>query len=177
MGWGASRAGPPPPRSSPHTRTYFRGRRLPGAHTQPLSHPASSVGSAGVRLSRRRVVRTARPLCARPLARPAGRPSSLTCPPAGPGGPGTASTAAPPDSRSRPQPEPEADGVMRHLPYFCRGQVVRGFGRGSKQLGIPTGERRRARSPPTRPWLGHLGAELGRQPGELQAGSWDYGQR
>ncbi|XP_043421293.1 riboflavin kinase isoform X1 [Prionailurus bengalensis] len=27
---------------------------------------------------------------------------------------------------------------MRHLPYFCRGQVVRGFGRGSKQLGIPT---------------------------------------
>lgn len=138
VGWGASRAGPPPPRSSPHTRTYFRGRRLPGAHTQPLSHPASSVGSAGVRLSRRRVVRTARPLCARPLARPAGRPSSLTCPPAGPGGPGTASTAAPPDSRSRPQPEPEADGVMRHLPYFCRGQVVRGFGRGSKQLGIPT---------------------------------------
>ncbi|XP_070351653.1 riboflavin kinase isoform X3 [Equus asinus] len=27
---------------------------------------------------------------------------------------------------------------MRHLPYFCRGEVVRGFGRGSKQLGIPT---------------------------------------
>ncbi|XP_014650174.1 PREDICTED: riboflavin kinase [Ceratotherium simum simum] len=27
---------------------------------------------------------------------------------------------------------------MRQLPYFCRGQVVRGFGRGSKQLGIPT---------------------------------------
>uniref|UniRef100_A0A8C0ZL70 Riboflavin kinase n=1 Tax=Castor canadensis TaxID=51338 RepID=A0A8C0ZL70_CASCN len=27
---------------------------------------------------------------------------------------------------------------MRSLPYFCRGQVVRGFGRGSKQLGIPT---------------------------------------
>ncbi|KAM9642605.1 riboflavin kinase [Trichechus inunguis] len=27
---------------------------------------------------------------------------------------------------------------MRHLPYFCRGLVVRGFGRGSKQLGIPT---------------------------------------
>ncbi|KAF6126901.1 riboflavin kinase [Phyllostomus discolor] len=27
---------------------------------------------------------------------------------------------------------------MKHLPYFCRGQVVRGFGRGSKQLGIPT---------------------------------------
>uniref|UniRef100_A0A2K5C090 Riboflavin kinase n=1 Tax=Aotus nancymaae TaxID=37293 RepID=A0A2K5C090_AOTNA len=25
-----------------------------------------------------------------------------------------------------------------HLPYFCRGQVVHGFGRGSKQLGIPT---------------------------------------
>lgn len=27
---------------------------------------------------------------------------------------------------------------MRSLPYFCRGQVVRGFGRGSKDLGIPT---------------------------------------
>ncbi|XP_072877619.1 riboflavin kinase isoform X4 [Chlorocebus sabaeus] len=33
---------------------------------------------------------------------------------------------------------PRADCIMRHLPYFCRGQVVRGFGRGSKQLGIPT---------------------------------------
>ncbi|XP_053415206.1 riboflavin kinase-like [Nycticebus coucang] len=32
---------------------------------------------------------------------------------------------------------PRAD-VMRHLPYFCQGQVARGFGRGSKQLGIPT---------------------------------------
>ncbi|XP_016409042.1 riboflavin kinase-like isoform X1 [Sinocyclocheilus rhinocerous] len=27
---------------------------------------------------------------------------------------------------------------MRSLPCFCRGQVVRGFGRGSKDLGIPT---------------------------------------
>nr|XP_008535885.1 PREDICTED: riboflavin kinase-like isoform X1 [Equus przewalskii] len=27
---------------------------------------------------------------------------------------------------------------MRHLPYFCRGEVVRGFGRGAKELGIPT---------------------------------------
>ncbi|KAF5891566.1 riboflavin kinase, partial [Clarias magur] len=27
---------------------------------------------------------------------------------------------------------------MRCLPYFCRGPVVRGFGRGSKELGIPT---------------------------------------
>ncbi|XP_060093461.1 riboflavin kinase [Heteronotia binoei] len=27
---------------------------------------------------------------------------------------------------------------MKHLPYFCRGEVVRGFGRGSKELGIPT---------------------------------------
>lgn len=25
------------------------------------------------------------------------------------------------------------------LPYFARGEVVKGFGRGSKQLGIPTG--------------------------------------
>ncbi|XP_054358928.1 riboflavin kinase [Pongo pygmaeus] len=33
---------------------------------------------------------------------------------------------------------PRAHCIMRHLPYFCRGQVVRGFGRGSKQLGIPT---------------------------------------
>uniref|UniRef100_A0A8C0HTG7 riboflavin kinase n=1 Tax=Balaenoptera musculus TaxID=9771 RepID=A0A8C0HTG7_BALMU len=35
-------------------------------------------------------------------------------------------------------PAPRADSVMRHLRYFCHGQVVRGFGRGSKQLGIPT---------------------------------------
>uniref|UniRef100_A0A8D0HC65 Riboflavin kinase n=1 Tax=Sphenodon punctatus TaxID=8508 RepID=A0A8D0HC65_SPHPU len=27
---------------------------------------------------------------------------------------------------------------MTHLPYFCRGEVVRGFGRGSKELGIRT---------------------------------------
>ncbi|MCI4381202.1 hypothetical protein PGIGA_G00248720 [Pangasianodon gigas] len=27
---------------------------------------------------------------------------------------------------------------MRSLPYFCRGPVIRGFGRGSKELGIPT---------------------------------------
>ncbi|XP_031464632.1 riboflavin kinase-like [Phasianus colchicus] len=27
---------------------------------------------------------------------------------------------------------------MRHLPYFCRGEVVKGFGRGSKELGVPT---------------------------------------
>ncbi|XP_053788413.1 riboflavin kinase [Vidua chalybeata] len=28
--------------------------------------------------------------------------------------------------------------AMRNLPYFCRGEVVKGFGRGSKELGIPT---------------------------------------
>lgn len=40
--------------------------------------------------------------------------------------------------------------AMRHLPYFCRGEVVKGFGRGSKELGIPTGERaRRAHLPGT----------------------------
>ncbi|KAG7476273.1 hypothetical protein MATL_G00081170 [Megalops atlanticus] len=27
---------------------------------------------------------------------------------------------------------------MKSLPFFCRGKVIRGFGRGSKQLGIPT---------------------------------------
>uniref|UniRef100_A0A8C5WQG1 Riboflavin kinase n=1 Tax=Laticauda laticaudata TaxID=8630 RepID=A0A8C5WQG1_LATLA len=27
---------------------------------------------------------------------------------------------------------------MKNLPYFCRGEVVRGFGRGSKELGIRT---------------------------------------
>ena len=78
-----------------HTRTYFRSRRLPGAQTQPLSRPVPPVGSAGVRLSRRRVVRTARPLGTLPLARPAGRPSSLTCLPAGPG------VRAPPPRRPR----------------------------------------------------------------------------
>ena len=26
------------------------------------------------------------------------------------------------------------------LPYFVTGEVVKGFGRGSKELGIPTGE-------------------------------------
>lgn len=31
--------------------------------------------------------------------------------------------------------------AMKNLPYFCRGEVVRGFGRGSKELGIRTGER------------------------------------
>uniref|UniRef100_A0A8C9FGU8 Riboflavin kinase n=1 Tax=Pavo cristatus TaxID=9049 RepID=A0A8C9FGU8_PAVCR len=28
--------------------------------------------------------------------------------------------------------------AMRHLPYFCRGEVVKGFGRGSRELGVPT---------------------------------------
>ncbi|XP_075684339.1 riboflavin kinase [Rhinoderma darwinii] len=30
------------------------------------------------------------------------------------------------------------DCVMSALPYYCSGEVVRGFGRGSKELGIPT---------------------------------------
>ena len=76
-------------------------------------------------------------LYARVLARLAGLRSSCLCPPAGPGGPGTASTAAPQDARTGPQPAPRADSVMRHLRYFCHSQVVWGFGRGSKQLGIP----------------------------------------
>ena len=32
------------------------------------------------------------------------------------------------------------EGKMKGLPYFCRGEVIRGFGRGSKELGIPTGK-------------------------------------
>lgn len=85
-------------------------------------------------------------------------------PPGWSGGPGTAWTAAPPDLQTGPQPAPEADGVMRHLPYFCRGEVVRGFGRGSKQLGIPTGERRRrgSREPGSR----------GRGTSAVAVGSW-----
>lgn len=29
--------------------------------------------------------------------------------------------------------------IFKSLPYFVSGEVVTGFGRGSKQLGIPTG--------------------------------------
>lgn len=57
--------------------------------------------------------------------------------PAGPG-PSAALTAAPSQARSEEQPASSEVSVMRSLPFFCRGQVVRGFGRGSKQLGIPT---------------------------------------
>lgn len=89
-------------------------------------------------------------------------------PPGWPGGPGTAWTAAPPDLLTGPQPVSGADGVMRHLPYFCRGQVVRGFGRGSKQLGIPTGE---PRSPgPLDP------GSRGRGMSAVGAGSWGAGR-
>lgn len=42
------------------------------------------------------------------------------------------------DLLTGPQPMRGGDGVMRHLPYFCRGQVVWGFGHSSKQLGTPT---------------------------------------
>ncbi|XP_020601506.1 riboflavin kinase-like isoform X2 [Orbicella faveolata] len=31
-----------------------------------------------------------------------------------------------------------SDVVTSFPPYFCRGEVVKGFGRGSKELGIPT---------------------------------------
>ena len=33
----------------------------------------------------------------------------------------------------------------QNLPYFAQGRVVKGFGRGSKELGIPTGEWNRDR--------------------------------
>ncbi|CAG5923507.1 unnamed protein product [Menidia menidia] len=36
------------------------------------------------------------------------------------------------------QPAVKGRLVMKSLPYFCRGEVIRGFGRGSKELGIPT---------------------------------------
>lgn len=29
--------------------------------------------------------------------------------------------------------------LVKHLPYYATGTVVNGFGRGSKELGIPTG--------------------------------------
>lgn len=124
------------------------------SQTQRPSRLAVSVGSAADGLPRRVLG------ASRPAVLPPGPPAGL--PPASPswsGGPGTASTAAPPDLSTAPQPEPRADGVMKNLPYFCRGEVVRGFGRGSKQLGIPTGERGRARAAGT----GHVGA--GRQSG------------
>jgi len=36
--------------------------------------------------------------------------------------------------------EMPSDIVTSFPAYFCRGEVVKGFGRGSKELGIPTGE-------------------------------------
>ena len=33
-----------------------------------------------------------------------------------------------------------SDLLASCFPYFCRGEVVKGFGRGSKELGIPTGK-------------------------------------
>lgn len=63
----------------------------------------------------------------------------------------------PPLSLSPPLEEPAAvSPSMKHLPYFCRGEVVRGFGRGSKELGIPTGRGGRGGGQP------RLGLSLGR---------------
>lgn len=163
-----------PPALPPAARTGTRRRRSSRGGDTSSGSLGGSCWVGGVTDSLRRVVRAAR-LVARPPSRPAGRPSSRLRPPAGPGDPGTASTAASPDPRPWSQPAPRADGVMRHLPYFCRGQVVRGFGRGSKQLGIPTGERGRSRAPlwgtpPTR-GVGSGGS------GDVRRGTWDRGQR
>uniref|UniRef100_A0A9L0RQ49 Riboflavin kinase n=1 Tax=Equus caballus TaxID=9796 RepID=A0A9L0RQ49_HORSE len=103
------------------------------AQTQSPNRPAACIGSAAAQTRSGLSSAPPGPLCTRPPDRPSSRP----CPPAGPGGAGITSTAAPQDARIG-LPAPRADGVMRHLPYFCRGEVVRGFGRGSKQLGIPT---------------------------------------
>ncbi|XP_036596976.1 riboflavin kinase [Trichosurus vulpecula] len=104
----------------------------------PFSYslPAVTVGRECPAVSARLVARGPRALQNLP-------PSfSPFPPPPTPGWPGgivaLSSTAAPPDSSPGPPPESEASGAMKHLPYFCRGEVVRGFGRGSKQLGIPT---------------------------------------
>ncbi|KAM4709447.1 riboflavin kinase [Discoglossus pictus] len=35
-------------------------------------------------------------------------------------------------------PAVKRKAVMKNLPYYCKGEVVKGFGRGSKELGIPT---------------------------------------
>ncbi|XP_028002115.2 riboflavin kinase [Eptesicus fuscus] len=120
--------GVPPRRPAPIAFYSGRPRRSRGRGTASQSPGSFCWISSGRDLPRRLPARCA-------PARPAQRP-----PPASPGwsgGPGTTSTAAPPDLRTGPQPESRAD-VMKNLPYFCRGEVVRGFGRGSKQLGIPT---------------------------------------
>ena len=35
--------------------------------------------------------------------------------------------------------EENTDEMKRFLPYMAQGKVVQGYGRGSKELGIPTG--------------------------------------
>ncbi|XP_074073220.1 LOW QUALITY PROTEIN: uncharacterized protein LOC141508464 [Macrotis lagotis] len=58
--------------------------------------------------------------------------SSRSGPAAGRRCPATLSSSPP-----GPLPSAGAGAVRKHLPYICRGEVVRGLGRGSKQLGIP----------------------------------------
>lgn len=138
---GAGLAGRPPASVCPYCaffphQSYFPGRRRFQGGDAAAESPGSFCWVSSVRDS---------PAGLRRL--PARREFPARVPRLVRGDPGTASTAAPPDALTGPQPAPRADGVMKHLPYFCRGQVVRGFGRGSKQLGIPTGESGRPRSP------------------------------
>ncbi|MBZ3882823.1 Riboflavin kinase [Sciurus carolinensis] len=122
---------PPPTSGSPsrapchsHLRNSSGGDALP-----ELSSNFCWV--SGVRDPLRRVVGAVRYL--------ASAPSGYSSSPGWSRAPSTVPTATPPEAHTGLQPASQAVGIMRSLPYLARrGQVVGGFGRGSKQLGIPT---------------------------------------